>query len=144
LNACGIGSSAGTGTSRTGGGGGGGIIDCIAEGPACGANGGNGVDGGSSNTLPARVGGGAGSSRTGGTNAGSSITGGTNAGSSRTGGTNAGSSRTGGTNADSAGASWNFSIVTPDGEKYRNPTNPITNNPAITNNILNFFAILYL
>jgi hypothetical protein len=54
------------------------------------------------------------------------------------------SSRTGGTNPDSAGAFWNFSIVTPDGEKYRNPTNPITNNPAMTNNILNFFAILYL
>jgi hypothetical protein len=60
------------------------------------------------------------------------------------GGGGAGFSRTGGTNAGSAGAFWNFSIVIPDGEKYRNPTNPTTNNPATTNNIVNFFAILYL
>jgi hypothetical protein len=57
------------------------------------------------------------------------------------------SSKTGGTNAGfafSAGASWKFSIVTPHGEKNRNPTNPTTNNAAITNNIDNFFAIFYL
>jgi hypothetical protein len=45
VGAIGVGSSrtgGGGGSSRTGGGGGG-IIDCIAEGPACGANGANGA-----------------------------------------------------------------------------------------------------
>ncbi len=41
---------------------------------------------------------------------------------------------------------WNFSIVTPHGEKNRNPTNPTSSKPAITTNIIAevFFAIFYL
>lgn len=43
-----------------------------------------------------------------------------------------------------AGGFSNFSIVTPHGEKNKNPTNPTTSNAAMTNNIPNFFAIFYL
>jgi hypothetical protein len=93
------------------------IIDCIiAEGPSVNCWGANGVDGGGGGSLSTLP----------------------------EPGSRGGFSRTGGTNAGSAGASWNFSIVIPDGEKYRNPTNPTTNNAAITNNIDNRFAIFYL
>ena len=118
-----------------------------------GANGGgaNGVDGGGEESLnpftgiggPTSPDDGRRSGRRPSTNGGAAAAAATSAGVG-TYGVRCGFSRTGGTNPDSAGASWNFSIVTPDGEKYRNPINPKTNNPAMTNNILNFFAILYL